>query len=353
MTKLKRITLVALAVVAGAMLNAATLELADGSRLHGELIKIEGGKVTFRTAFAGDLEIPQEQVANLQSDAVVNVRTRTGEVFQGSVVSDGQGTLQIRSAAGTGTARIDNVVSGWGAGQRDPEIVAMEAELEQLRRKWRYSLGFDLTGSDGNTNNFGVGLRFNALLEGPNDRLRFYGSYLYQQDNNIRSKDEQIVGVRYTNFFTSHIGWFVRQELERDTFEGVDFRSTSAAGLTYRFINEERMSLEGSAGFSYRYEDYSTPGLDAEGFPGLDLGLEFAWQFADWGRLNSSLSYIPSIEDFSEYLIEHESSIDMPLGQSDFWVLRLGVNNKFNSEPGPGRKDLDTTYFIRLLLTWD
>jgi putative salt-induced outer membrane protein YdiY len=159
--------------------------------------------------------------------------------------------------------------------------------------------------------------------------------------------------MRYTNFFTEKLGWFIRQELERDTFEGIDFRSTTAAGLTYRFIKEERLSLEGSAGLSYRYDDYSDPGLDSDGYPGLDFGLNLDWQFADWGRLVTAVSYIPSLDDFGDYLIEHESGIDVPLGTSDNWVMRFGLRNQYNSAPSGGREKLDTTYFARMILSWD
>lgn len=335
------------------MVDAASLVVRDGSRLEGDLVKIDGGKVYFRTAFAGVLEVAQDQVVSISSDAPVSLRTANGEVFTGPVAPAEAGRVAVRSAAGAATASISAVTSAWGAGERDPQAVAAEAAAKAQQRAWAYSLGFDLTGSDGNSRTFAIGLRFTATLEGPQDRLGFYGSYLYQKDNGVRSKDEQIAGVRYTNFFSDKMGWFVRQELERDSFEGIDFRSTSAVGLTYRFINEERMTLEGSAGLSYRYEDYKDPALNGDGFPGLDFGLAYMWQFADWGKLNTTLNYLPSFDDFGEYLIDHESSVDVPLGRADFWVLRFGLGNKYNSQPAAGRKDLDTTYFVRLLLNWN
>jgi hypothetical protein len=41
----------------------------------------------------------------------------------------------------------------------------------------------------------------------------------------------------------------------------------------------------------------------------------------------------------------------MPITAS-LWKLRIGVSNDYNSEPGPGVKGLDTTYFTRLILNW-
>lgn len=340
-------SVVTAAVVLGlASLNGATLMLNDGSRLEGELVKIHEGTVHFKTGFAGELKIAQSQVVSLESDKAVNLRTQTGEVFQGPVEATEGGTLVVASRGGTVTTALSSVVSGWDAGSRDPVVVAEE-------RKWSFMAGVDVTGSDGNTENFGTVLSFGAKLEGPEDRLDLYGSYRYKETEGLRTEDEQKGGIRYTSFFTDKWGWFVREELERDTFEGIDFRSTSAAGATYRFIEQERLDLEGSAGLSYRYESYSDPAQDSDGFPGLDFGLNLDWQFADWGRLVSNLNYIPSVDDFADYLIEHESGVNIPLDSSDFWVLRFGIGHNYNSSPSGGREKLDTTYFIRLLLSWE
>ncbi len=332
--------------------DAATLTLSDGSRIQGELEKIVDGKVYFQTAFAGLLEIPQALVTGIESSAPVALRTRSGEVFQGPVSTDAAGTVAVSSAAGRVTTGLEAVVSGWKSGAQDPLAAAREAELEGRLRTWSYTAGAAVSGSDGNTDKLGLSLQFEAKLEGPQDRLLMYTSYRYAKDNDIRSEDEQKLGMRYTNFFADRLGWYVREELERDTFEGIDFRSTTAGGLTYRFINQPRLSLEGSAGISYRYESYADPQLDDDGSAGLDFGLVFGWQFADWGRLATTISYVPSIDQFSDYLLTHESGIDIPLGASDFWVMRFGINNQYNSKPGPGREKMDTTYFARLILSW-
>jgi hypothetical protein len=86
-------------------------------------------------------------------------------------------------------------------------------------------------------NDFATALK--ATLEGPNDRLQFYLGWQYAEaeqlvggeEEMIRSTDEVIGGVSYTNFFTKEYGWYVREELERDQFENIDFRSTTAAGF--------------------------------------------------------------------------------------------------------------------------
>ena len=338
--------------LAAISVNAATLVLVDGSRIEGNLKKIHNGVVYFETGFAGVLEIPQSQVTTLSSPEPVAIRTESGEVFQGPVVSTTPGQLTIESSGGPVSTGLGSVTSSWEPGEQDPIVAEREAFLEGQLRKWVYQAGVDIRGSDGNSDIFGAALNAEAVLEGPADRLILYGSYRYQETQGVRSEDEQKGGFKYTNFFSQKWGWYVREELERDTFEGIDFRSTTAGGLTYRFIQEERMSLEGSAGISYRYESYVDANQDSDGFAGLDFRLDYGWQFADWGQLTSFVTYNPTFEDFGNYLIEHESGINMPLGTSESWVMRLGINHQYNSEPSGGREKLDTTYFARLILLW-
>lgn len=39
------------------------------------------------------------------------------------------------------------------------------------------------------------------------------------------------------------------------------------------------------------------------------------------------------------------------MGLGDFWSLRTGVRNEYDSRPA-GEKRLDTSYFMRLILKW-
>jgi putative salt-induced outer membrane protein YdiY len=212
-------------------------------------------------------------------------------------------------------------------------------------------VGINIAGRDGNTDKFDTGLTGLASLTGPKDRLDFYGSYFYAQSNNVRTDDNVKIGMRYTNYLSEKIGWFVRSEGERDTFANIQFRSTSAFGLSYRWIKEPKMELESTLGLSYRYEDYTT-NTPSEGFPGLDIGARFIWEFSTWGKLSSIISYLPSIDDFGDFILKQDTAVEVPLANSERWKLRFGLTNEYNSAPNQGREKLDSLYYLRLVLSW-
>ncbi len=339
-----------LAVVAIAA-NAATIETDNGSRLVGVINKIHDGVVYLKPDFSDEIKVPLSRIVSMESDEPISLRSESGEVQTGTLRSPQAGAVTVTAPTGSLNAPISNVASAWQPGARDPIVVAEQAAIQSEIRRWKYQAGADLSGRSGNSDSFSTALHFRATLVGPIDRLEFYGSYNYTDTNGVRSADEVKAGTRFTSFFSDKMGWFIRSEMERDTFEGIDFRSTSAGGLSYRFIRQPRMEVEGSAGLSYRYESYMVGG--SEKFPGLDFGVRFVWQFAEWGRWTTLASFVPSIDNFNDFLLEQDSGLDIPLGRSDFWTLRAGLNHKYNNRPDAGRRSLDTLYYLRLILNWN
>lgn len=345
-------------------LHADEVRTADGSVLHGTVEKIYEGKLYLSTPYAGDLVIPQDQVASFSTDEPVAVRLEGGNVAQGPVQPSSGNELQIQTSAGTMTSSMGAVEASWPAGQKDPAVAAREATLENQLRTWAYEASLDISGKAGNSEKTSTSARLQATLEGPSDRLRLYSNFEYSHDGEETTAKEIIGGVNYTNFFTQKWGWYVREELEKDEFEGIDLRSLTGAGVNYRFYNQERFKLEGRSGLSYRYESYdkvpvdqdATPVVyytpDSEGYVGMDFGLDVYWKFANWGDLQSKWTYTPAFEDFNQYIVQQDTSVNIPLAISDQWKLGIGVSNTYNSQPEGDKENLDTTYFTRLILNW-
>ncbi len=352
MTRIVTTSLVLLSFAAMPWLAADIVEISDGARLTGKIKGIADGVLTLETAYAGEIEIALGQVSTFTTDEDVAVRLASGDVLVGPVRSADDGQLEINTVGGTVSAATSSVAAGWATNGRDPAVVAREAELESLIRKWTYEAGLDIAGSHGNTERLTTSARFKAQLEGPTDRLQFNAIYEYAEEENEMTDHRAVGGLAFTSFFLDDLGWYVRQELEYNQPEAIDLRSTSAVGLTYRWKNEPRHKLETRAGVSFRHESYANG--SSESFPGLEFGLTNYWQFAEWGEVTTDLAYLPSFNDFfGEYLATHDSGVNIPLGTSTAWVLRLGLENRYNSAPQTDRDKLDTTYYVRLILKWD
>ena len=56
----------------------------------------------------------------------------------------------------------------------------------------------------------------------------------------------------------------------------------------------------------------------------------------------SSVAWTPSFKEFANYRLVHETTFDLPIQTGEFWKLRMGVNNDYQSEPVGGVERLDT-----------
>ncbi len=326
------------------------VETKDGGMLTGTITQITKDTLTLNTDYAGKITLQRDKILGFSSEQPLSVRLNSGTTLSGTVQHQAQGELVIKAADAGLTTQLDAISEGWSVGQKDPQIVRLEEEHNAALRKWSYEAGVDIAGKKGNSEELGIGLALAAKLAGKDDALLFYASIDKAKQNGIDTSDEIILGTDYTSYSNDPWGWYTRAELERDDFENLDLRALIGAGLNYRVFNTPEHSLELRTGLGYRHESFNDG--TTEQSPTLDFGLAHFWQFASWGQMKNTLTYTPAISDFGDYLLTHDSGIEIPLGFSDYWQLRLGLRHDYKSIPAAGRDSLDTSYYSRLQLAW-
>jgi putative salt-induced outer membrane protein YdiY len=334
--------LLACAAFMAARVSADVVETKNGARIVGKVTKIEDGKVSVSTTYAGDLTIKQSEITGITTDAPVVVRLATGTTLQGVVSSDATG-LKISGADGELSTKVDKIAATWAPGGEDPRVAALE-------RHWAYEATVDVTGKTGNSEQLGTQAGFRATLKTPEDTLQFYTAYNRQVSDGAKSADQFDAGIDYQNNFAGKLSWYARDEVGFDRIKDIDLYNTAAAGVGYDFIKKTTHLLTGRAGLAFRYEGYGDPTQPTLKTMGLDLGINHEWDFTN-AKLVNKISYVPSFQDFSNFRFTHESYYEMPT-LNPAWKLRLGVNNDYTSKPGPGIERLDTGYFTRLVLDW-
>lgn len=324
---------------------ADVVETKNGAKLVGKVTKISDGKVTLSTNYAGDVAISQSEIVAIATDEPLAVRLDSGSRIDGKLSTEGA-AVKITGKEGSLSTPVEKIAASWGAGGDDPQLAAS-------KRRWTLQTTADISGKDGNTESTGIGLGFVAALVSPQDALKFYGGYNYATTtaNKVETKsaDETKLGIDYSSFFSSTVGWFVRSEFETDSVEGIDLRSTSDFGATYRFIKNASQSLVGRLGAGYRFESYPI-GPDNKGTV-LSTGLNHSYVFNKYASIVTDLQYLPAVDDFADYRFMHDTALEVPIS-AGFWKLRIGINHQYTSRPVAGRENLDTTYYTRLLLNW-
>ncbi len=324
--------------------SADVVRTLDGAELTGTIILIDEGIIHLDTVYAGTLKIKQDQVESFESDAPRVVRLANGTVMAGPIASNGGDTIRIKSEDDVLETSTAKVTAAWATDAEDPEVV-------RNRRDWRYDASFDLTGKKGNTDKYRLGTSLVAELKGPNDTLRFFAEYEQAEDNGNKTEDRTAGGFSYESFFSDVLGWYVRTELENDPIDNITLLSTSAGGLSYRLIKNDHQSLVARTGLGYRYTSFENKQED-ESSATIDFGLAHTYRFKNHFKMKNDLTFVPAIDDFSNYRVVHDSGIEIPVGSGDNWKIRMGIKNEYESET-TAEKKMDTSYYTRMIYSWE
>jgi Protein of unknown function, DUF481 len=311
---------------------ADRIELTDGSVVNGKVVSVDGGKLKVETAFAGVITIAQDQVQTLVTEAPVHV-------------TQADGTTTLARAEETAPAAITTL---WREGAESPSARLARETAEKARRKWSYEASVSVSGRTGVREKFNSAAGFKATLGSSRDRLILSVAAERASDRGVTTADRDFGGVDYSVFFSPDYGWYVRTSLEKDTIRSIDLRSNTAFGFSRKLVRKGPLDLQFRFGASYLYEQYPTS-TDFDS-PGLDLAFLTTYTLAK-AKFNSSLTYTPAFEEFSNYRLRHEAGLELPLTAS-LWKLKVGMTNEYLSQPKGNTDKLDTTYLTSLILSW-
>lgn len=347
--KLIQVLSAATALIAS-VASADVIVTTGGSTINGEILGIDGGKITVATEFAGEITIDQSKVASINTDEPIYLALEDGTTLLGPVAGD-EGSLSVESGTGSANTTVAAVTESWLPGEKSPSEIRTAAEMAKLKRKWLYEAAFDLTGKSGNRDSTGLGTNFRATLAGPEDTLAFFARVNFQEVDGTKSADEARGGVDYSNKFGSNYNWYVRTEFGYDAIKDIDQLFNVSAGFGYTFADTDTRKLNIRGGLGYLSENYDEDsGLADVSGASLDLGLTHT-ETLKWGTWVNRATYTPTIDDFGNFRFLYDTSLSLPL-KAEGWSVRTGINFDYNSEVAPGDKELDTTYYVRMLLKW-
>jgi putative salt-induced outer membrane protein YdiY len=219
--------------------------------------------------------------------------------------------------------------------------------------QWSHALGFDFTGSSGNTRDFGLGFRADSSYGNKSREYDLYLAYNNSSKNDVTVVDETKMGVEYDSKFYERLAWYAKTDLENDRLEKIDLRATAAVGLKYFWIKNNSYDLSARSGIAFRLEEYQSSSNPTLSEPALDFGLEYSREIRNFLSLEGDLTYVPSVNDFADFLLSNDIALVVPMGQKENWNIRSGVNGTYNSTPATDKDELDLKYYLRLVYRLD
>jgi len=353
---------------------ADTVLFTTGEKFVGQLVRIEEGKLVFKSAIAGETTVDLKKVISIDTDRPVAVGLDNGTILQGTRIlfqPDGP----VPDAASPSAPVI---ISTRIARARYP-----------VKRKpvWSGNIAAGFTGTNGNSFSEQYNLDVSIMRRSERHRLRLSGLYLAGReespdDEHAGHKKDKItieenftLKGKYDYFFTKKQYGYISGSFKKDHIADLDHRIIASVGAGYQWIDTSSLRLSTDLGLAHLHEKYSTritdPASDEEAAEASDtdgeqdeddkklktrrevtrnskfslqLGSNFEWQLNDKFKLICNLTYNPSISDLSDYYLTSDAEIRLSLTRRMYSSMKAILD--YDATPGEDVGSTDTKYIL-------
>lgn len=236
-----------LLAVAAAPAAADDVRLKNGDRYSGEVVRLAGGTLTFKTAH-GELGIPWVDVVALNIDSPLLTQTTTmtsPQRVRVSTAADGQLSLEPGTVVAVAT-----IVA---LSRPDPPVIVSGGA----------NAGFLATG--GNTDVNTLRLDGEAVIRAALNRYTVNGAINRAQDAARETARNASVSFRYDRFVSDRLFMSGSGIFTNDRFRDLDLRSAVGVGAGYQVFDTARLRLSAEGGVGYVHENFESAIDDSYG----------------------------------------------------------------------------------------
>ncbi len=222
---------------------------------------------------------------------------------------------------------------------------------------WRGTLGAGATLTSGNTRSSAVSINGEAVRQTADDKLRFYGTSLYGKVNGDTTANLWRLGGRYDHDINPRLFAFGGLDFERDKIGNLKLRSSLGGGLGLHVIREPQTTFDIFGGLGYVTDKYYAPISVAGDLrsrysrPELLLGEESTHKLSANTSFRQRLVVYPNLDDRGEYRSVFDAGLAVAM--SSKLSLTVGLQNRYNTDPGIGVKKSDTLFITGIAMKID
>jgi len=352
-------SLAVLLVVAATAAHADSVILKNGDHLTGTVSQLAGGKLTLKTAYAGDLSITWDEVTSIKMDKalVLPVETRTGKKVEIR-------KMEITAIERTGTGFVVTTASG-------PEPVpapvlttlrdaaaqqAYEASLRpNLTHGWAGAANVSLALSRGNSQTLSIGTGVTAQRPTRTDKTSLYFNTIYAHDGLTKTTTAESTnsGLRYDHNLNPKLFAFGTGDFAVDQLQNLDLRSVLGGGFGWHAIAKPVQTFDVMGGVVWTHENYSrvaptdsnpsgTP-ASTNSFAALDFGEQYSRKLGKTSAFTEQAYIFPDLHDTSQYRFTLNSGLSTRIASFLSWQTNLSDIYVTNPPTGTKGNDLILT----------
>ncbi|MDQ6760094.1 MAG: DUF481 domain-containing protein [Acidobacteriota bacterium] len=335
--KLNCLCLLLINCAGSGLLLADQITLKNGDVITGTIIKKDGGKLTMKSEFLGEVTMPWEAITALRSDAPVTVVLPGGHDVSGKVTTQGN-QIQIDGGGVPQTASLAEV-----SGIRD---TAEQRKYERLVAPgwldlWAgsFDLGFALARGNARTRILTTAFSAARVTRKDKTTVRFaqIDSSATLNGRNSATANAARGGIAYEHKLKPRLFLTAFNDYEYDQFQNLDLRFVAGGGLGFHLLKRERASLDVSGGGDYSRETFGT-GLSRSSAEAY-WGDEVTYKFSRATAITQSFRMFNNLTRTGEYRVNFDASAVTTLRKWLSW--QMTASDRYLSAPVIGHERND------------
>ena len=319
---------------------ADELLMKNGSRLIGNLVSAEGGKVLFDTPFAGKIRVAAENIKRITTADPVTLLLDDGSMYR--------------------EGRIVATTSGMAVVANGEQPVRFQAAAIDLVNPppWKLGDGYHWFGQfssgmlleRGNTDTDKVDLDFDSAWRSLEERYILRGLWELNEDNGGKNKDKRQLRAKYDRFSSKDPDNYYGLQvlLEQDPFADLDLRTTFGPYLGRQFYENDLLTLSGEVGVVHVDQQFNVS--EDNNFWASNWGLRLTSDVIPRTKLYLNQNGAVNWGDINGVIFNTTLGLGFPL----LYGFQGEVEAKWEYDGGAveGVHDTDATYKFKLGYSW-
>ncbi len=330
-------------------LQADQVVLKNGDTITGTIIKKDGGKLTIKSEFLGEVSMPWTAVKSVRSDQKLTVELPDGVRAAGSVTTSPEGVLEVSTTTGPQSAPMTTV----GAMRNPGEETAWERlQNPGILQLWTGFFDTGLALARGNANADTLTTAVSASRVTRNDKITANFSQIYGTAR-IGDVDSAVASaIRGDWEYNRNVSprFFVASlnSYEHNRFQDLDLRFVAGGGFGWNSIKNDRANLTVTGGGDYDREAFSQALTRNSGE--AYFGDSFLYKFSATTSVTQSAQIFPNLTFGGQYRFDFGISAVTALKKWLGW--HVTATDNFLSNPVLGRQRNDLLISTGLRLTF-
>lgn len=325
-------TLVFILALAPLMASADVVQLANGDRVSGTLVAVDGGTVVIESPWGGVLRIDREAVRSIESEEPLGVELDDGGEAELLLVETEAGEQGVRTADG----QVEEV--GIGA----LSLVYRDAPPVRIADEFRLNATYGLNITSGNADTQTHSVRGNMGFRRGKQRHTTKAELDRKIDEGDVTKDQYRLGHQMDWFFRDDWYSYGTTEYFSDAIKEVDYRFTLGAGAGHQFWDNSLGAFSMEGGASFVLEEI---GGEQEENPAVRVALKYNRFFMGKTLELFHSDELLALTDFDRGQILNTST-GLRFAINGRWKADARVDLVYETEPAAGNEKADVTYIL-------